>query len=127
MIAVGTASGRTTEPAAVNDTVPQYHIDSTVVSAERSYVRTSAGGMIYDVKSDPDAKRMQIKEFMTKVPGISIDGTDGKLRYNHGRSYLILVNGKRNIMISNSRQYSMNLIKADYMRSIEILDPPPAE
>ena len=127
MIAAGTASGRTTEPAAVNDTVPQYHIDSTVVSAERSYVRTSAGGMIYDVKSDPDEKRMQIKEFMTKVPGISIDGTDGKLRYNHGRSYLILVNGKRNIMISNSRQYSMNLIKADYMRSIEILDPPPAE
>lgn len=114
-------------PVVQIDTVPEFRIDSTVVSADRTYIRNIAGGMIYDVQSDPDAKNLKIKEFMTKIPGMAVNGSDGKLSFENGRNYLILVDGKKNLMLGNRSQYSMNLIQADYMKSIEILDPPPAE
>lgn len=114
-------------PQDFKDTVANLSIDSTVVSAERTYIKKSAGGYIYDVLSDPDSRRMKMDEFMLKLPGMEMNYKDRKLKFSENKTYVLLINGKENMMIKNNRQYIMTLLQADYMKYIEVMDPPPAE
>lgn len=98
-------------------------IDKVVVTGERSFVRNTAKGFVYDVVSDPDAKKLKINEFFGKVPGVWNDQSKGNIIYEDNRKYLILINGKKHAMISASRQYAMNHIQAGHMKTIEVMDP----
>ncbi len=98
-----------------------------VVTGGQAYISNSAGGFVYNVLADPDSKKLKMKEFFGKIPGIWVDPTKESMVYEDNRTYLILIDGKRHMMINSSKQYAMSLIQADYMKTIEVMDPAPPE
>lgn len=80
----------------------------------RQLVRREADRLIYDVASDPDAKRMRMMEIMSKVPELEMNPANGKLQYENTPVARIYIDNQENGMINVNRQYPMNFIQASY-------------
>ena len=78
---------------------------------------------IYDVSRDPDKDNISINEMMTRIPQLRTASKDGKLEFNNEKVAEIRINDTENGMISASRQYPMEFIKAGYMKTIELVMP----
>ncbi len=91
--------------------------------SEKSIVRREADRIIYDVSADPDAHKMFMTEFMSKLPGLETSVASGKLEYQNRKIGKILIDDSDNPLINASRQYTMKFIKADYMSQMELILP----
>ena len=60
---------------------------------------------------------------MTRIPQLRTASKDGKLEFNNEKVAEIHINDTENGMISASRQYPMEFIKAGYMKTIELVMP----
>ncbi len=89
----------------------------------KTLIKMESDRIVYDVSADPDAARMNMSAFMSKVPGLKMSVRNGDLEYGHIPLEKILIDDKENDMISKSRQYPMSFIKADYMSKIELILP----
>lgn len=89
----------------------------------KTLIKKESDRIVYDVSADPDAARMNMSAFMSKVPGLKMSVRNGDLEYGHIPLEKILIDDKENDMISKSRQYPMSFIKADYMSKIELILP----
>ena len=89
----------------------------------RQLVRRESDRLVYDVASDPDAKRMKMMEIMGKVPELEMDPAKGKLQYQEKQVAKILIDNREHGMISAGRQYPMNFIQASYMSKVELILP----
>lgn len=98
-------------------------LSGVIVSAQKLIMKQEIDKLIYDVTKDPEAKRLKMADIMKKIPFMTINGLDGKLKYIDNKISKILINGKPNDMISGSRQFPMHLIKGDVMKNIEIILP----
>ena len=78
---------------------------------------------IYDVSRDPDKDKISMTEMMTRIPQLRTASKDGKLEFNNEKVAEIRINDTKNGMISASRQYPMEFIKAGYMKTIELVMP----
>lgn len=90
-------------------------------------IRREADRIVYDVGNDPDAARMKMSEIMKKIPGLATDPGTGNLNYQNSSINQILFDGDEDGMISASRQYPMDFIKANVMSQIEVILPGSAE
>lgn len=100
----------------------QESIAGAVVTS-RTLIRRESDRIVYDVLEDPDAGRLDMAVFMSKIPGLKKSVRDGDLEYK-GRSVTrILIDDKTNPMINEGRQYPMDFIRADYMSKIELVLP----
>ncbi len=79
----------------------------------KTLIKKESDRIVYDVSADPDAARMNMSAFMSKVPGLKMSVRNGDLEYGHIPLEKILIDDKENDMISKSRQYPMSFIKAD--------------
>lgn len=89
----------------------------------KTLIKKESDRIVYDVSADPDAARMNMSAFMSKVPGLKMSVRNGDLEYGHIPLEKILIDDKENDMICKSRQYPMSFIKADYMSKIELILP----
>lgn len=89
----------------------------------KTLIKKESDRIVYDVSADPDAARMNMSAFMSKVPGLKMSARNGDLEYGHIPLEKILIDDKENDMISKARQYPMSFIKADYMSKIELILP----
>ena len=89
----------------------------------KTLIRKEADRITYDVLEDPDAGRLNMAAFMSKIPGLEESPSDGKLQYKDGRVAKILIDNKDNPIINGQRQYPMTFIRADYMSKIELILP----
>ena len=78
---------------------------------------------IYDVSRDPDKDKISMTEMMTRIPQLRTASKDGKLEFNNEKVAEIRIDDTENGMISASRQYPMEFIKAGYMKTIELVMP----
>lgn len=97
-------------------------IDAAGISA-KTLVKRESDRIVYDVSADPDAGRMNMMAFMSKVPDLRMSIGRGDLEYDNVPIGKILIDDKDNGLINKSRQYPMNFIKADYMSKIEVILP----
>lgn len=97
-------------------------IDAAGISA-KTLVKRESDRIVYDVSADPDAGKMNMMAFMSKVPDLRMSIGRGDLEYDNVQIGKILIDDKDNGMINKSRQYPMNFIKADYMSKIEVILP----
>lgn len=98
-------------------------LTGVTVSAKKLIMKQEVDKLVYDVTNDPEAKRLKMADIMKKIPFMTINALDGKLKYLDNTISTILINGKSNEMISGGRQFPMRLIKGDVMSSIEIIMP----
>lgn len=78
---------------------------------------------MYDVLADPDAARLDMASFMSKIPGLEQASTDGKLEYRDMKISSILIDDRESKLINGSRQYPMSFIRADNMSKVELVLP----
>lgn len=97
-------------------------IDAAGISA-KTLVKRESDRIVYDVSADPDASKMNMMAFMSKVPDLRMSIGRGDLEYDNVQIGKILIDDKDNGLINRSRQYPMNFIKADYMSKIEVILP----
>ncbi len=97
-------------------------LEGASVQATQLFSR-EADRFVYDVKADPDAKRMEMMDFMSKIPELERNSADGKLQFREEQIAEILIDDKENGMINAGRQYPMNFIRASYMSKIELVLP----
>lgn len=71
----------------------------------KTLIKKESDRIVYDVSADPDAARMNMSAFMSKVPGLKMSVRNGDLEYGHIPLEKILIDDKENDMISKSRQY----------------------
>lgn len=89
----------------------------------KTLIKRESDRIVYDVSADPDAARMNMSAFMSKVPGLKMSVKDGNLEFRNEPLDKILIDNKDNGMINKSRQYPMSFIRADYMSKIELILP----
>ena len=97
-------------------------LDAAGISA-KTLIKRESDRIVYDVSADPDAARMNMSAFMSKVPGLKMSVKDGDLEFRNEPLGKILIDNKDNGMINKSRQYPMSFIRADYMSKIELILP----
>lgn len=89
----------------------------------KTLIKRESDRIVYDVSADPDAARMNMSAFMSKVPGLKMSVKNGDLEFRNESLGKILIDNKENGMINKSRQYPMSFIRADYMSKIELILP----
>lgn len=98
-------------------------IEGATVNA-RQLLRKEIDRIVYDVSSDPDAYRMPMAEFMSKIPELERSPLhSGKIVYKDVPISTILIDNAENGLINVRRQYPMNFIQAAYMSRIELVLP----
>jgi len=102
-------------------------LDEVTVSAEVPLLTYEPFKMTYDVSRDPDRFKISMLKMMEKLPFTRIN-EKGKIEHKTPDiKYIILINGEEYRLITSLRQYPMSFIKAEYMKNIEIISPPPAK
>ena len=89
----------------------------------KALIRREIDRVIYDVEADPDAAKMNMAAFMSKIPGLATSSRSGNLEYKGLSMENILIDDEENFLINKKRQYPMSFIKANYMSSIELVMP----
>jgi len=101
-------------------------LSEITVTAEAPLLTYEVNKMVYDVSRDPDRFKISMLKMMEKLPFTRIN-EKGKIEHkSEDIRYIILINGEEYRLITSSRQYPMSFIKAEYMKNIEIISPPPA-
>ncbi|MCK9303946.1 MAG: outer membrane beta-barrel family protein [Bacteroidales bacterium] len=101
-------------------------LDEVTVSAETPLLTYEPFKISYDVSRDPDRFKISMLRMMEKLPFTRIN-EKGRIEHKTPDiKYIILINGEEYRLITSSRQYPMSFIKAEYMKNIEIISPPPA-
>ena len=83
--------------------------------------------VVYDVSKDPDAGKISMTEMASRIPELKMTAKNGRLEYEQQPFKSILINNEENGMINAARQYPMEFIKADCMKTIEIVMPGDSE
>ena len=97
-------------------------ISEAKVTSKR-LIKKEADRLVYDAGSDPEARHIDMFKFMAKIPGLKMSTSSGKLEYKQKEISRILIDGKRSIVINARRQYPMEFISADHMKTIELVLP----
>ena len=97
-------------------------LEGAAVQAVQMFSKES-DRFVYDVQADPDAKRMEMMDFMSKIPELGRNSASGRLEFRDEQINEILIDDKENGMINAGRQYPMNFIRASYMSKIELVLP----
>lgn len=102
-------------------------LNEIVVSAETPILSYQGNKIVYDVSRDPERFKLSMLRMMERLPFTRINN-EGLIEYKFkDLNYILLINGKEHRLINKGRQYPMALIKAGYMKNIEIISPPPAD
>ncbi len=117
-----TVSNETTDLGIIVLKTSSEEITSAKIS-DKQILSRQTDRLVYNVEADPDAARMNMMEFMSKIPGLRMSSRRGKLTYKGEALESILIDNKESGLINTERQYPMSFIRADYMSSIVLILP----
>ena len=89
----------------------------------KSLVRRKGTRITYDVSKDPDASKISMTEMISRIPDLKMSEANGRLKFENKPVSKILVDNTHNGLINQNRQYPMEFIKADYMKTVELVLP----
>ncbi|MBQ9462202.1 MAG: TonB-dependent receptor [Bacteroidales bacterium] len=97
-------------------------LDAAAVET-RTLIHRQGTRITYDVSKDPDAAKISMTEMASRIPDLKVGSRNGKLEFEHTRIGKILIDQEESGLINASRQYPMEFIKADHMKTIELVLP----
>lgn len=100
-------------------------IDNVVVSADRPLVRSTVDRLIYDVENDPDAATANSLKILNKIPFVQVDKATDKIKVmGEEGGFVITLNGKKSVLLSESNQYVAKMLEASRLKQIELITSP---
>lgn len=99
-------------------------LSEVVVSARRQIVRAQVDRLVYDVSKDSTAAHSSILQILDKIPFIQIDPMTKQIKVMGQDRFVITVNGKKNLLLSEANQYVQEILKAGNLKEIELITSP---
>jgi len=96
------------------------------VTASKPLVKADLDKIVYDMKSDPEAKSNTVLEMLKKVPLVTVDG-DENIQVKGSSNFKIYMNGKPSNMITNNPAQVLKSIPASSIKNIEVITEPGAK
>ncbi len=101
---------------------PGVEIGNVVIEA-KTLVKREIDRIVYDVSADPEAGKVKMSDIMLKIPELQPDAGNGKLEYRGMQIAQILIDGMTDEVVNRARQYPMEFIKGDVMKTVELILP----
>lgn len=100
-------------------------LQEATITAERSYISSKVDRLVYSVEDDPEARTSNILHIMKKIPYVNVDIVSEKIEvFGEESGFVILVDGKENVMFSADNQYVSKMLKANRIKEIELVTSP---
>lgn len=101
-------------------------LDEVTITAEKPLVRLGNDRIAYNVKDDPISKSLNLRDMMSRVPLVTIDG-EGDLQVKGSKDFQIYLNGRPSTFISSNPKEVLRSIPASSIQSIEVITNPGVE
>jgi len=98
-------------------------IDEVVVAVQKPLIRTEPDKIVYSIESDPESKTSNVLEMLRKVPLLTVDAEDN-IQMKGSSNFIILIDGKRSLMVSQSPKDVLRSLPASTIRDIEVITDP---
>lgn len=99
-------------------------IDEVVVSARRSLITNEVDRLVYDVENDPEAQKLKTSQILGNMPFVRLNKQDGTFKVFDRDDYVITLNGKKSLFLSEANQYVANLLEGGNLKKIELITTP---
>jgi hypothetical protein len=96
------------------------------IKSKRALVKQEVDKIIYDVQSDPQKRLLNGLEALHRAPLVSL-GPNEQVELNGKSNLIILINGRRNSMVSNDAAGFLKSINASQIKQIELITQPGAK
>ncbi|HAM84004.1 MAG TPA: hypothetical protein DFK15_16810 [Butyricimonas sp.] len=96
-------------------------LDEVSVIKEKKLLTTEVDKIVYDVERDSMAKNSAAMQILEKLPFVSIDMKTKQLQVMGGTNFVITINGKKNLFLSEANQYVARLLQGDKMKQVELI------
>lgn len=101
-------------------------LEEVVVETQQKLVSSDGATLTYNVSDDPESGSSTLMEILRKVPGVTVDGEDNVL-VNGQSSFQVLVNGRKDPMISGDLKLALKSLPAASIKKIEVISQPGAK
>ena len=99
-------------------------LDEVTVIKHKKSLTTKVDRIIYDVERDSMAKNSVAMQILEKLPFVDIDLKTKQLQVMGGTNFVITINGKKNLFLSEANQYVARLLQGDKMKQVELITSP---
>lgn len=99
-------------------------LDEVTVIKHKKSLTTKVDRIIYDVERDSMAKNSVVMQILEKLPFVDIDLKTKQLQVMGGTNFVITINGKKNLFLSEANQYVARLLQGDKMKQVELITSP---
>ncbi len=100
-------------------------LQEATITAEKSHISSKVDRLVYSVEDDPEARTSNILHILKKIPYVNVDIASEKIEvFGEEGGFVILVDGKENVMLSASNQYVSKTLKANRIKEIELITSP---
>lgn len=90
----------------------------------RPMISSQVDRIIYDVTQDTTAATSTAQQIIEKLPFVTIDHKTNRIKVMGEENFVITVNGKKNLFLSEANQYVATLLQGDKMKQIELVTAP---
>lgn len=108
------------------DTLQDQHLGEVVVTAQKPIVKQKDDRIIYDMKSDDEAKTNTLKDMLKKVPFVTID-QDGNIQIEGKGNIRIYKDGKPNNSLTKNAKQILDAIPASLIDHVDVIRTPGAK
>lgn len=99
----------------------KYTLDSLVVSAKRTGLSVRDNVITYNISQDPSAALKTMRVLVSSMPLVTYDQIEGKLKVNGVDNVIILLNGRKSLVVNNSNfSYISEFLRGREIESISI-------
>lgn len=99
-------------------------LDEVTVIKHKKSLTTKVDRIIYDVERDSMAKNSVAMQILEKLPFVNIDLKTKQLQVMGETNFVITINGKKNLFLSEANQYVARLLQGDKMKQVELITSP---
>ena len=99
-------------------------LDEVTVIKHKKSLTTKVDRIIYEVERDSMAKNSVAMQILEKLPFVDIDLKTKQLQVMGGTNFVITINGKKNLFLSEANQYVARLLQGDKMKQVELITSP---
>ena len=99
----------------------KYTLDSLVVSSKRTGLNVRDNVITYNISQDPSAALKTMRVLVSSMPLVKYDQIEGKLKINGAENVIILLNGRKSLVVNNSNfNYISEFLRGRDIESISI-------
>jgi outer membrane receptor protein involved in Fe transport len=100
-------------------------LDEVVIRSERSLFNSNIDRRVYNIDHDLMAKSSSVSDLLQNIPSVQVD-IDGGVSLRGSSDVMVLINGKKSVLMGKSRADVLQQLPAASIEKIEVITNPSA-